>query len=128
MQVSSNGLLSFNRSTNFFNPVLFPNSTSYSYIVAPFWADHDPRPAGQISYAVYSTNSEVLSTVNRFIRQQTGTNFEGSWMLVAYWDNIPEYQSDADKVSAKLEWSPKLQLCPQVPKGVLICPQKGTLR
>ena len=99
MQVSGNGLLSFNRSTNFFSPVLFPNSTSYSYIVAPFWADHDPRPAGQISYAVYSTNSEVLSTVSRFIRQQTGTNFEGSWMLLAYWDNVPEYQSDADKVS-----------------------------
>lgn len=99
LQVSSNGLLSFNRSISFFNPVLFPNSSSYSYLVAPFWADHDPRPAGKISYDVYGTNSAIVSAVNRFIRQQMGTDFEGSWMLVVKWDDVPEYRSDADKVS-----------------------------
>jgi hypothetical protein len=66
--------------------------------VAPFWADHDPRPAGQIAYEIHGANSEILSVVNRFIRQQTGTDFEGSWMLVANWDNVPEYRADANKV------------------------------
>ena len=83
---------------SFFSPVLFPNSSTYSYIVAPFWADHDPRPAGQISYEIHDANSESLVVVNRFIRQQSGTAFEGSWMLLAHWDDIPEYRSDVDKV------------------------------
>ena len=98
-QVTSNGLLSFDRSVNFFRPVLFPNSVNYSYLVAPFWADHDPRPAGQISYETHDNRSEVLSIVNRFMSQQTGMNFEGSWMLLASWDDVPEFQSDAEMVS-----------------------------
>ena len=77
--------------------MLFPNSSNYSYIVAPFWADHDHRVAGQVSYEMYPKSSEV-SFVNRFINQKTGNNFEGSWMLVAKWDNVPELQSDVVKV------------------------------
>lgn len=100
MKVSSNGLFSFGRSVEFFSPVLFPNSSSYRYIIAPFWADHDPRPTGQISYEVHSSNTELLSVVNRFIRQQAATNFEGSWMLVAEWNNVAEYGFSADKVSS----------------------------
>ena len=97
-KVSSNGLLSFDKSLDFFRPILFPNSSQYSYIVAPFWADHDPRPAGQVSYEVHQEDAD-LSTVNRFLKQHTGTEFEGSWMLVAYWDNVPEYRSSAEAVS-----------------------------
>ena len=97
-QVSSNGLFSFNRSVNFFSPVRFPNSSSYRYLVAPFWADHDPRPTGQISYEIHNRNTELLSSVNRFIRQQTATNFDGRWLLVAEWNNVAEYGSTADKV------------------------------
>ena len=92
-------MLSFGRNVDFFNPVLFPNSSSYHYVVAPFWADHDPRPTGQISYEVHNTSTELLSLVNRFIRQQTETNFEGLWMLVAEWNNVAEYGSTADRVS-----------------------------
>ena len=100
LQVSSNGLFSFGRSVNFFSPVLFPNSTTYRYMVAPFWADHDPRPSGQISYEVHNRNTELLSSVNRFIRQQTATDFNGNWLLVGEWNNVAEYGSTADKVSA----------------------------
>ena len=98
LQVSSNGLFSFNRSVNFFSPVRFPNSSAYSYIVAPFWADHDPRPTGQISYEIHNRNTNLLSMVNNFIRQQTATNFEGLWLLVAEWNNVAEYGSSADRV------------------------------
>jgi len=91
--------MTFNRSINFFNPVLFPNSTSYQYIVAPFWADHDPRPSGNISFKTYSNNSDVVSAVSRFIRQQTSSRFAGSWMLLAKWEDIAEYGAEHDKVS-----------------------------
>ena len=91
--------MAFNRSINFFSPVLFPNSTSYQYMVAPFWADHDPRPSGKISYKTYSNNSGILSTVNRFIRQQTSTSFAGTWMLLAKWKDIVEYGAEDDMVS-----------------------------
>ena len=99
MQISSNGLMSFNRSVNFFNPVLFPNSISYQYLVAPFWADHDPRPSGKISYETFANNSEIVSVVSRFIRQQTGVNFDGSWMLLVNWEEVAEYRADDDRVS-----------------------------
>ena len=36
--------------------------------------------------------------VNNFIRQQTATNFEGLWLLVAEWNNVAEYGSSADRV------------------------------
>ena len=42
-----------------------------------------------------------MSSVSRYIRQQSGLmSFEGSWMLVAEWKDVPEYQSDTDKVCA----------------------------
>lgn len=97
LQVSSNGLISFNREVDSHQPVLFPNSSNSRYIVAPFWADQDPRPAGQISYESYY-KSDLVSMVSEFLRQRTEIDFEGSWMLVARWDGIPEHQSNVDKV------------------------------
>ena len=40
--------------------------------------------------------------MNRFIRQQTGTNFDGRWLLVAEWNNVAEYGSTADKVRSMI--------------------------
>ena len=68
-------------------------------MVAPFWADHDIRPSGQISYEIHDANSQYTSIVNRFIRQQTGIEFEGSWMLLGRWDDVPEYGANIDSVS-----------------------------
>jgi len=79
---------------NFFNPVLFPESTSYSYLVALFWADHDPRPSGQISYEVHTSNTPVMSEVSTFVSLQQNINFVGTWMIVAEWNSVPEYGSD----------------------------------
>ena len=42
--------------------------------------------------------------MSRYIRQQSGSTFEGSWMLVTEWKDITEYQSDIDKVCAKFEF------------------------
>ena len=68
--------------------------------MAPFWADNDLRPSGKVSYEVHNISTGYMSSVSRYIRQQSGLSFEGSWMLVAEWRDVPEYQSDVDKVCA----------------------------
>lgn len=68
--------------------------------MAPFWADNDLRPSGKVSYEIHNISTGYMSSVSRYIRQQTESTFEGSWMLVVEWKDIPEYQSDIDKVCA----------------------------
>ena len=97
-QVSTNGLISFGEVFSFFNPVLFSNdSTSFitaSFVVAPYWADIDNSVTGEIWYETHtaggenSTESELLlEKVSAFIREQQGQpTFNGSWMLVATWN------------------------------------------
>ena len=69
-------------------------------MVAPFWSDNDIRKAGAVRYAVINLEEsdkgeEVLRNVSRFIRHQdrhaADENFEGQWMLVAYWDRVHPY-------------------------------------
>lgn len=70
-------------------------------MIAPFWADYDIRPSGEISYEIHDTSSQIMLHVNRFIQQQTRTAFKGSWMLLGRWDDVPEYRADADIVRLK---------------------------
>lgn len=62
--------------------------------MALFWADHDPRPSGQISYEVHTSNTPVMSEVSTFVSLQQNINFVGTWMLLAEWNSVPEYGSD----------------------------------
>ena len=64
-------------------------------MVAPFWADHDIRPEGEISYEVHNTSTSLMSTVSNFIRKTQQNEFSGTWMLVAEWSNVPQYESVA---------------------------------
>jgi len=83
----------------YFNPILFPgHTTNYTYLVAPFWADHDTRPSGQVSYEVHQSNA-LTSCVSQFISQQHMSNFTATWMLIAEWEDIQQYGSSADGVS-----------------------------
>ncbi len=46
LQVVSNGFFSFGSRKVHFEPLIFPGpdtSSNYTYMVAPFWADHDIR-------------------------------------------------------------------------------------
>ena len=45
-----------------------------------------------------------MSSVSRYIRQQSESTFEGSWMMVVEWKDVPEYQSDIDKVCAIIQF------------------------
>ena len=71
-------------------PELFPVDSLY--MVAPFWNDIDIREMGDTSYQVYSTGSPLLDTVNTNIRDEENISFIGHWMLVAEWNNVPEYE------------------------------------
>ena len=69
-------------------PSLFPGSNN-DYIVAPFWADNDITHEGQISYESHQ-GTDLLTHVSFFIRQLLQTDFSGTWMLVAEWEDVPQ--------------------------------------
>ena len=100
LQVNTNGIISMEYPFTCFDPVLFPYYYSV-YLVAPFWADVDIyEGVGNISYQVYSTGSPLLDTVSTIISDEENITFIGHWMLVAEWNNVPEFGSSRNKVRA----------------------------
>ena len=71
------------------------------YLVAPFWDDVDIMGGnGVISYEIHNSSGYYLDHVSGFIRAITPSPFEGTWMLVAYWDAVHPYVgSDNPEVS-----------------------------
>ena len=70
---------------------MFPGSVSDRYLVAPFWDDVDIREGnGEISYEIHDSGY-YLDHVSGFIRAIAPSNFQGTWMLVAYWDAVHPY-------------------------------------
>ena len=62
------------------------------FIVAPFWGDIDiSTNQGTIRYEVHQSPSAAIDQVDSYISSKIGSPFAGTWMLVAYWDNVPEF-------------------------------------
>ena len=60
-------------------------------LVAPFWGDVDIRGGnGEVSYEIHNSGY-YLDHVSGFIRAIAPSNFEGTWMLVAFWDAVHPY-------------------------------------
>ena len=61
--------------------------------MAPFFTDIDITLGGQINYEIHTvtTSQSILSEVNSLINEHTQTEFNGEWLLVATWDNVPPY-------------------------------------
>ena len=61
--------------------------------MAPFFTDIDIGLGGQINYEIHTvtTSKSILSEVNSLINEHTQTEFNGEWLLVATWDNVPPY-------------------------------------
>jgi hypothetical protein len=89
--ISSNGLLSFERSFTSHTPVRFSTSDTYRYLVAPFWDDHDNRPLGQVSYEVHSAQTPLVEEVSYFLTQKMDTYFLATWMVLAEWNDVPPF-------------------------------------
>ena len=88
-----NGLLSFGTSYNSFFNQPFPGSSTINtrYLVAPFWDDIDTRYGdSQISYEVHDSGY-YLDRVNLFLKRNRPSTFEGTWMMVTYWDAVRAY-------------------------------------
>lgn len=59
--------------------------------MAPYWDDVDIRfDTGDISYEIHESGF-VLDQVNAFIRKKRPTDFEGTWMMVAFYDAVHPY-------------------------------------
>ena len=82
-------------------PSPFPND--FNYLVAPFWADIDIRgdDGGEIYYQVHSrgnnsVSDELLDEVSVFVSNNSQqTVFNGSWMLMAMWDQVKAFPGDS---------------------------------
>ncbi len=92
--------MSFGRSFPSHSPNIFPGTSFYNYLVAPFWSDNDiTNGVGQVSYQVYNdSQSEALSFVSTYVKQQQHVNFTGTWMAVAEWKGVPEYLGEVTTV------------------------------
>lgn len=85
-----------------FDPVPFTNNntpTIYaSFVAAPYWADIDNSYTGEIWYEIHTAkqnlteSNSLLRKVSEYIRkEQDEPLFNGSWMLVATWNESFPY-------------------------------------
>ena len=89
--MGTNGLLSFEAPYNRWLNWLFTDHITYRYLVAPFWDDVDIRGGrGQISYEIYESGY-FLDYISAFIRAQRPSEFQGTWMMVVFWDAVHPY-------------------------------------
>ena len=105
MQVGTNGYFTFEGFLGY-QPFLFDENTILS-LVAPFFTDIDiSRGIGQINYEIHtrSSSESILSLVNSIINKQTETEFNGNWLLVATWDNVPQFGGPYNIVSIFLQF------------------------
>ena len=86
-QISSNGLISFNRSFTSYTPTKFPLSASLA-VLAPFWDDIDLFGSRELRYQVISGSSPLITQVNNFLFHYTGISFNAHWLLWAYWHDV----------------------------------------
>ena len=95
--MGSNGLLSFGWAYNsYYNQRL--SARLRDYIIAPFWDFIYTGRGGRVLYEVH-VSGYFLEQVNTFLQIKHPSNFNGTWMLVAYWDAVHSpYWDDYGKV------------------------------
>ena len=79
------------------------NNNDATFIVAPFWGDvniDNPDGVGSISYEVHTSTSggTLLQRVSSFISEEEGLQFSGTWMLVAEWYMVPQFNQSTNVV------------------------------
>ena len=96
MQVSSNGVLSFNSPFTRYASLPFPLSTG-DILIAPLWTDIDITVTGKVFYR-YSNDTVLLSRVGTTISSAFATNFNPALLFIATWDRVAEAAGTRDKV------------------------------
>ena len=100
-QIGVNGIISFGKTFQHFSPELLPGSFAaifYAYVVAPFWADADLRRQGNITWEIHSLGGSeagdaYLDQVSVFLENREGVNFDGNWMMILDFEEIPPYHA-----------------------------------
>ena len=91
LQVTTNGRITIGEPAIQCCPVRFEDiHVGATAFIAPYWIDNNPSIRGNVSYSVFSQDSELLLTVSNFIAKSQQTSFIGTWMLVAFWRDVPE--------------------------------------
>ena len=90
IQVHENGLIFFDGLTGVTAPQSI-NSIPFgsASFVAPYWVDNDPSSGGIISFEVHTGSSPLLRQVSQHVSNYRGSQFCGTWMLVADWFAVP---------------------------------------
>lgn len=112
-QVASNGIISFGSAFTNFDATLFPNPNNQgifnSFIVAPYWSDIDARVFGEIWYETHvvgqsTVSNSLLDRVSSLVRsEQNHPTFQGTWMLVATWNDTVQFGASSEQVTPIIE-------------------------
>lgn len=71
-------------------PVPFTSVPSQATpFIAPYWIDNDPSVGGNVSYEIHG-DGPLLQLVSDYISSSQNRTFCGTWMVVAYWWDVPE--------------------------------------
>ena len=69
---------------------LLPTTNIPSFI-ASFWLKGDIAVGrGNVSYEVHNTSTSLLRQVSDYVSRNQSVPFVGSWMMVAFWSEVPE--------------------------------------
>jgi len=79
-----------------FSNTAFPGPSG-RYLVAPFWDNINIAGSdrGAISYETFESGY-FLEQVNIFLQKGRSTSFEGTWMLVAYYNAVFPYSGTGE--------------------------------
>ena len=107
IQVSENGVISFDRKWMFDKPQLFPTNKWFLQsrdVIAPFWSDNDIRKAGTVRYVLIEKGKDpmgdsLLEEADLVVSNVHKTNFTGQTMLIAQWDHVHPYPHGSPNAS-----------------------------
>ena len=92
MQVGTNGYFAFEQFIGF-TPFTFDGNRNIS-LVAPFFTDTDLSIGkGHVFYEIHTdtTSTEMFSSINSLINEHKQAQFDGKWLMVAKWEDVPPY-------------------------------------
>ena len=61
------------------------------FYAAPFWGDVNIEDGGDIYYEIHTKPSLLIDQVSSFVSSRERIEFSATWMLVAFWDRVQQY-------------------------------------
>ncbi len=94
--MSTNGLISLNRTINSFTPVIFPTGDP---LITPFWADADTTGIGNVYFRT-TTQQMLLNNASDIINTAfSDSNFIPQHLTIVTWLEVGYFDNHTDKVN-----------------------------